>query len=49
MFDWHDTRYMSLSTYLAEDVQVPQLRNPMSGAIRPMKGLLGWLFGKKNA
>jgi hypothetical protein len=49
MMDWHDTRYMDLSMYLAEDVQVPQLRNPMVGAIRPMGSLLGRLFGKKRA
>ncbi len=49
MDNWHDTRYMDLSTFLAEDVQAPQLRNPYNSAMRPMTSFFGRLFGKKRA
>ena len=48
MMDWHDTRYMDLSTYIAEDVLAPELRSPYGDTAFSITGWFRNLFGRKN-
>ena len=48
MMDWHDTRYMDLNTYIAEDVLTPEPRDSYGDTRFSMKGWFRNLFGRKN-